>query len=303
MVPFIELPRLDLGFVVIDAFGVLVVIACIVGLYSSKRRAARVGLDPEEAHTMALWLILGSFTVAHIVAMVFYFPDRLLDNPWEIFFIWAPISSLGGFLGALITSLVYTRVRKLPFLAYADVFVRGIVAAWVFGRMGCSFAHDHPGSRSDFFLAVQYPGGARHDLGFYEFLFTLLLLYPVTRWLGRKPRPDGFFLALVPLLYAPVRFGFDFLRSTDYGNVDPRYLGLTAAQWLCIAMFFGAGWALIRVMRRGRVRTWPETARGAERGEGAVSAGRGGSQERDESGDRDDGGEQGGGQAAAGSSG
>lgn len=257
MVPFIKLPSWDLGWVLIDSFGVLVVTACVVGLYASKFRARKVGLDPEEAHTMVLWVILGAFTVAHIVAMVFYFPDRLAENPWEIFYIWAPIASLGGFLGALITSLIYARVRKIPFLAYADVLVWGITIAWIFGRLGCTFAHDHPGSKSDFFLAVQYPGGARHDLGWYEFLFTLLVLYPVTRLLGRKPRPDGFFLMLVPILYAPVRFLFDFLRSTDYGNVDIRYWGLTAAQWLCIAMFFACAWGLVRVIRHGTVRPWP----------------------------------------------
>ncbi len=256
MIPYIHIPTADLGFLVIDPFGVCVACAILVGFFSTKRRAARVGLDPEEAHTMAIWIILGAFTMAHVVSMVFYFPERLAERPWEIFFIWAPISSMGGFLGALITALIYTRKRKIPFLAYADIFVWGIVLAWVFGRLGCSLAHDHPGIHSDFFLAVKFPGGSRHDLGFYEFLYTLFVLYPVTRWLGRKPRPDGFFLALVPFLYAPVRFFFDFLRSRHYGNVDLRYLDLTAAQWLCIAMFIGAAWAFWRVMHRDVARPW-----------------------------------------------
>jgi phosphatidylglycerol:prolipoprotein diacylglycerol transferase len=266
MVPYIKLPSLDLDFIYIDAFGVLVFTAIVVGFFSSKRRAARVGLDPEEAHTMALWIILGAFTMAHIVSMVFYFPERLIEKPWEILYIWGPISSLGGFAGALVTTVVYTRIRKIPLLAYADVFTWGIVAAWVFGRLGCTCAHDHPGALSDFFLAVKFPGGARHDLGFYEFLFTLLVLYPVTRLLGRKPRPDGFMFTLVPVIYAPVRFFLDFLRATDFGKVDPRYLGLTAAQWLCIVMLAGAAWGLIRVVRRGEVREWPKP--GAQEGPG-----------------------------------
>jgi phosphatidylglycerol:prolipoprotein diacylglycerol transferase len=260
VVPYIKLPRLDLDWVVIDAFGVLVAIALVVGFFSSKRRARKVGLDPEEAHTMALWIILGSFAMAHIVAMVFYYPDRLMEKPWEILYIASPISSMGGFLGSVITALIYCRKRKISFVAYADVFIYGLVAAWVFGRLGCTTAHDHPGIRSDFFLAVQFPGGSRHDLGFYEFLFTVLVLYPVTRFLGRKPRPDGFFLALVPLIYAPVRFLFDFLRSVKFGNADPRYLGLTAAQWLCLIMLAAALPILIRIIKHGKTRPWPEAA-------------------------------------------
>jgi len=174
MIPYFHIPSYDLGIAVIDPFGVLVAIGILAGFFSTKRRAARVGLDPEEAHTMAIWIILGGFAMAHIVSMVFYFPERLAAKPWEIFFIWAPISSMGGFLGALITITWYCRKYKQPFLAYCDIFMWGIVAAWIFGRGGCTVAHDHPGQLSDFFLAVQFPGGARHDLGFYEFLFTYL---------------------------------------------------------------------------------------------------------------------------------
>ena len=35
----------------------------------------------------------------------------------------------------------------------------------MFGRMGCSIAHDHPGLESDLWFAVQYPHGGRFDLG------------------------------------------------------------------------------------------------------------------------------------------
>jgi len=258
MIPYFHIPSWDPGFIIIDPFGVLVAIAVIVGFISTKRRSARVGLDPWMAHGMAIWVILGSFTMAHIVSMVFYFPERLVENPWEILYIWAPISSLGGFLGALIAAYIYTRRQRLPFLAYCDVFVYGLVAGWVFGRLGCTVAHDHPGNLSDFFLAVQFPGGSRHDLGFYEFLFTVFLLYPATRILGKKPRPDGFYLVLIPLIYAPVRFSLDFLRSTHFRNVDPRYLGLTAAQWLCIAMMAAIVPLMVRTLRRGEVRSWPE---------------------------------------------
>jgi len=252
MIPYIHIPSLDLKIVVIEPFGICVATGILLGFYSMKRRAARVGLDPEEAHTMAIWTLLAGFTVAHIVSMVFYFPERLRQKPWEILFIWAPISSMGGFLGAFIGSFWYARRKKLNYLAYADVIVWGLVPGWVLGRLGCSLAHDHPGARSDFFLAVQYPGGARHDLGFYEFLFTLLVLLPVTRLLGKKKLPDGFLLLLVSLLYAPVRFGFDFLRSRDFGNIDPRYFGLTAAQWLTIALFLAGVYLMVLVIRRGR---------------------------------------------------
>ena len=36
-------------------------------------------------------------------------------------------------------------------------------------------------------------------------------------------------------MYAPVRFGLDFLRATDVALPDQRYAGLTPAQWACLA--------------------------------------------------------------------
>ena len=36
-------------------------------------------------------------------------------------------------------------------------------------------------------------------------------------------------------MYAPARFGLDFLRATDVARPDQRYAGLTPAQWACLA--------------------------------------------------------------------
>ena len=65
-----------------------------------------------------------------------------------------------------------------------------------------------------------------HDLGWYEFLFTGLIIVPVFLVLNRKPRQPGFFLITFLLLYIPGRFLLDFLRLGD-----ARYAGLTPAQY------------------------------------------------------------------------
>jgi len=81
---------------------------------------------------------------------------------------------------------------------------------------------------------VRYPEGPRHDLGFYELLFTLVMT-GILFWYARRPRPAGRIIGLFATMYAPVRFGLDFLRATDVARPDERYLGLTPAQWACLA--------------------------------------------------------------------
>lgn len=57
--------------------------------------------------------------------------------------------------------------------------------------------------------------------------------------LDKKPRPHGFYIAVIGLLYAPFRFGLDFLREAD-----ATYFGLTPAQYACVLTMFVCGYLL-----------------------------------------------------------
>ncbi len=82
---------------------------------------------------------------------------------------------------------------------------------------------------------------AFHDLGWYEFLYTLLVLCPAFLILDRKPRPTGFYPLAFLFLYLPVRFLLDFLRIND-----ARYGGLTFGQYAAIAGFAVAAFVALR---------------------------------------------------------
>jgi len=134
-------------------------------------------------------------------------------------------------------------------LAIAEVLLQALVVGWMFGRLGCTLVHDHIGRLSEFPLAIQFPGGARHDLGFYELLYTVLVLLPAVLVLNRRARPPGATIAWIALLYAPARFLGDLLRNTDLPGADQRYFGLTLAQYGCVALLF-VGLAFVRRIRR-----------------------------------------------------
>ena len=111
--------------------------------------------------------------------------------------------------------------------SYLDLAFYAFPTSWFFGRIGCFLAFDHPGSATSFFLAQRYADGVvRHNLGLDEALYILpvALLF---LWLGqRRNRAPGFFVGLLPVLYAPVRFMLDFLRIADV-----RYLQFTPGQY------------------------------------------------------------------------
>ena len=149
-----------------------------IGTAFGQRRAEKVGIHPRLFSEMVIWMYVVAFFLAHVVSVVFYFPERLKNNPLELLMIWRGISSYGGFLGAVLAVVIFARMRNMPLWPTVDSVCFGLVHGWIFGRAGCSLAHDHPGNCTNFFLGIKYPDvatacpgyTARHDLGFYEFL-------------------------------------------------------------------------------------------------------------------------------------
>jgi phosphatidylglycerol---prolipoprotein diacylglyceryl transferase len=227
----------------IKPFGVLVATGVYLGGYLAVRQARRLGLDQRLLYSFILWVIGGGFVGGHVLDAIFYYPREVLADPLRLVRLWEGLSSFGGFTGAAIGGLIWGWRRRVAILPYADVLASTFPLGWVFGRAGCALAHDHPGLRSEAWFAVRYPTGGRFDLGLYEMLLTipLAILFIVLR---RQPRPWGFYLGTMAIAYAPWRFALDFLRATDIAVVDPRYGGLTPAQWACFVLLGFGVWRL-----------------------------------------------------------
>ena len=232
LIPYFEIPIFEWGPIVLDSWTGLVMLGFIIGLEITRARAIKMGLDVRDIVDGSVVTVGMGFVVGHIVHVVAYNPQQLeTDGIMAILRIWAGFSSTGGFIGAVLGSILFFKyIRKREYWIHADTIMFGFPFAWVFGRLGCFTAHDHIGKFSEFWLAVQFPGGSRHDLGLYEALWTLGIALLFLRFRNREVRP-GFFLGLFSATYAPIRFVMDFLRNTDLDQADVRWLGLTPAQY------------------------------------------------------------------------
>ena len=270
MLPYIQAGPWHLGPFTIHLFGILVGIAIILGVTMSQRDADRRGLNPLIVSEMQIWAIVVGFLVAHWFAVIFYFPERVKRDPLELLWIWKGISSFGGFIGGVGGLVFYLKVvKKVDPWPYIDSIGYGFAWAWIFGRMGCTTAHDHPGRLTDLAFSVSYPafrsagtpgrviGEAgvpqfldpavnqtlpwvqRYDLGFYELCFALVLVTILFLTNRKSKRWAGYNVALLALIYAPVRFVFDFLRV-----IDKTYFGLTPGQYAAFGIFGLGLWIL-----------------------------------------------------------
>lgn len=228
-----HIPGLPQAFA-IQPFGLLVALGVLLGIRTTERRAARLGLKHEVITDFIGYVVIIGFIGSHIFDRLAYYPEIALSEPWDLLMPWRSLSSFGGFLFAVVGAFVWKARRKLDLTIPLDQVAFGMPVGWVFGRTGCFVVHDHPGKLTDFFLAVnpyQYhglPTGPRHDLGLYEVIWSAAVI-ALFFLLDRKPRPFGFYTALIGLLYAPYRFCLDFLREAD-----ATYFGLTPAQYGCV---------------------------------------------------------------------
>jgi phosphatidylglycerol:prolipoprotein diacylglycerol transferase len=278
MLPYIRVLPLRVGPFSFHLFGLLVATAIVFGWWIGFKRAARLGLDLGKLRSFTLSLLITGFLVAHLVEQIFYHPDEVARRPWTLLIPWEGISSFGGFVGAVIGGFGWKfftwergffRLRKQPekVLGLTELMLQVFPIAWIFGRMGCAIAHDHPGHRVPHgtFLSVAYPGfegegkiqrlgpidviwgsAPRFDLGLLELLFTMVLSACILLTWSRRLKP-GTYTAVVCLSYAPVRFVMDFYRDSE----ELRHGGLTFAQWAIVALFlFGIGMAAYVVRSR-----------------------------------------------------
>ena len=273
LVPYFPPPVFNLFGIPLDSWSLLVSLGFIIGIEFARARAKQLGIAIKDVVDGGLFIVGMGFVVGHFVHVGVYNPHLIDEKGWIIFLqIWAGFSSNGGFVGAVLGTVLWFMVirKREPFWKHADTIAYSLPFGWFFGRLGCFSAHDHVGQRSDFFLAVDFPadiyggyyGGPRHDLGLYEALWVLVLAI-VHFSLRHKKLPYSTFAMIFCFAYAPIRFGLDFLRNTDLQGADVRFMGLTPAQYGSI-IFLCCGLVLFS-QRHKRGRYFEQNQEGSER--------------------------------------
>jgi phosphatidylglycerol:prolipoprotein diacylglycerol transferase len=236
VIPAIDVAEFRVFGVTFHTFGLLVALGVLLGHQVTVSRARALGLRSVAlVDRFVLVVFAGGFVAGHMLDTIFYHPEVLRRDPLELVMLHHGLSSFGGITGAVVAGLVYVRLHKLDPWVFTDLATYAFPFGWLLGRMGCAAVHDHPGRLTDSPLGVRFPGGTRFDLGLIEFALTPLLIALVVL-VGRRTRRPGMVTGALAVAYAAMRFPLDFLRATDLGaESDPRYGGLTPAQWACLA--------------------------------------------------------------------
>ena len=143
----------------ITSFGVMMLMAFLVGGYVLKVELGRMGRDPEIAWDLLFMAVVGGVIGARLYYVFLNYP-RLVEDPFGMIFSRGGMVWYGGFL--LAAALVVWRIRKLglPVGRTADAAAPALALAYAVGRIGCFLVGDDYGRPTDSWVGIAFPNGA-----------------------------------------------------------------------------------------------------------------------------------------------
>jgi phosphatidylglycerol:prolipoprotein diacylglycerol transferase len=231
---------IDIGPWSIRWYGLMYVVAIVVGIFLThrevKRRNLNVTLDD------LLDFVLLTIPIAIIFARLYYVAfrwDYYSTHLAEIYQIWqGGLAIHGGLIGGALALFLYSRGMnlftlitpwkgvfrgvKVFFWKFADVIAPAVILGQALGRFGNFMNGDAFGTPTDAPWGIvfprsspagqQYPELHIHPTMLYE-MFGDLIIFGLLMWLRTRPFKDGFLISLYALLYSVLRFSVEFFRG------------------------------------------------------------------------------------------
>ena len=245
-----------IGSLTVYTYGVLVATGVILGLFTARWQARKIGLD--RIWNLGIYMVLVAL-VASKLWMLLSDWSYYAHNPREIFS-FATLQSggvfYGGMVGGLAFILFYVWWRKLRFLAVADAFAAPLALGHAIGRMGCFSAGCCWGKPTTMPWGITFTNPLAAQLvgtplnvrlqptelyGAAAELFNFLFLV----WLGRRQKFTGQLFAAWLLLYGFERGTIEFFRG-DPGRTLMFNGAVSLMQFVSLGMIMVGTWLFLK---------------------------------------------------------
>lgn len=139
----------------IALYGVVIGLGMLCGWLIAEWMAKRTGQNSELYLDFALIAIVVSVIGARVYYVVFAW-NEFADDPLSVFNLrTGGLAIYGGIIAAVLTAVIYTRVKKYPFWLLADTGCIGLITGQIIGRWGNFFNREAFGKYSDGLFAMQ----------------------------------------------------------------------------------------------------------------------------------------------------
>jgi len=250
-------------------------------LFMKQINQGMVKVKKEVASDYIFYVMIGLILGARIFSTLVYEIDDYYRNaPWLIFWPFrngqftglAGMSYHGGVIGGILAALIYTRVKKVSFLEFADYLCAGLPLGFTFGRIGNFINGELYGritksplgmifpqsrmNRNDLFdssiqwvkdfaldinlsidgqVLVNLP---RHPSQLYEAFFEGIFLWAILWFILKNRKPfKGFILSMYLTLFGIFRFIVEYFRQPDEGLDFPIQWGPPSGNYELVSFF------------------------------------------------------------------
>jgi phosphatidylglycerol:prolipoprotein diacylglycerol transferase len=245
----------------LHTYGVAIAVGFLVAILVGVRTAARTGEDPDRVRDLCFWLLVSSLIGSRLLFIATNIPTyvqlcREEHDCFRALRVWeGGLVFFGGFFGALITAVWYTRRHQMRFWRVADLLAPSVAIGHFFGRLGCYAAGCCWGKEAHgvaLAWAARFPAAslafqdyaardllpqsaeltpALHPVQLYEALGELALFLALSLLLRRK-RWDGQVLVAYLVGYSILRFVIELYR----GDAARRFVttALSTSQFIAL---------------------------------------------------------------------
>lgn len=137
-------------------YGIIIALGMLAGINLACADAKRRGQNPEVYLDFSMYAIIFSIIGARTYYVIFEW-DMYKNDLLQIFNLrGGGLAIYGGVIAAVITLIVFTKVKKQSFFSMADSGVLGLILGQIIGRWGNFFNAEAFGGYTDSLFALRY---------------------------------------------------------------------------------------------------------------------------------------------------
>lgn len=239
----------ELGPISIYWYGIIIATGVLLALLLANREGKRLGLPKDTFIDLLMWAVPFALIGARAYYVIFEW-DAYKHNPAKIFAIWeGGIAIHGALIGAVVTAIVFTRVKGLSFWKVADIAAPSVLLGQAIGRWGNFMnqeAHGGPVTREfleglmlpEFIINQMYIDGTYyHPTFLYESLWSFVGVILLLALRRVNLRRGEIFLTYV-IWYSFGRFFIEGLRTDSLmvGDTSIRIAEVVSILLIVIGM-------------------------------------------------------------------
>jgi len=217
-----------LGNFAIRWYGLLFASSFVFGYIILQRIFKKEGIPTKLLDDLTTYMIIGTIVGARLGHVFFYEPAWYLAHPIKILEVWeGGLASHGAGIGIILTLIIFSYVKKKPFLWVMDRIVIVVALSGFFIRMGNLMNSEIYGNVTTlpwgfYFIRSLVPADAtqpRHPTQIYEALSYLAIFLFLINYYYRKngTPPQGFLFGIFLILVFGIRFVIEFLKVPQVG--------------------------------------------------------------------------------------